>query len=103
MWTYEINGYDVTQIADGQDVHDPKYDHLRIDGALHHSAHLAMIEQRAAKAASSESVSHEGRDDEMMMMDVAGHEGHRATADREGVHECIFTYSIYPTQQFEDA
>ena len=108
-WTYEIDGYVVTQIDDGQDVHDQRYDYLRVDGALHHSAHLEMIGWNADSAsasakASSHSHGGHGGDDEMMMMDVAGHEGHRVLSDGPGgTHECLYTYSIYPTQQFEDS
>ena len=106
--TYEIDGYVVTQIADGQDVHDPKYDYLRVDGVLHHGAHVEMIgwnaDSATAKAASHSHEGHGGDNDETMMMDMAGHEGHRALSDGpEGAHECLYTYSIYPTQQFEDS
>jgi hypothetical protein len=85
-WTYQINGYNVTLVAYGDDVHDAKYDQFRVDGILHQSDHLEtfIIEQE----------------------DHGDHvHRHRRAATVDGLNTggiCVFTYSIYPTQEFED-
>jgi Adenylate and Guanylate cyclase catalytic domain len=133
-WSYMISGYDVTRISDSEDLHDPKYDYLHVDGYLHHhedaEASAETGDDRAQHdmdtTVHNDDVEHEMEMDDVEMdamtadledgmqhssspaSDHSGHrhrrriESHEHDGHRSSAGICSFTYSLYPTQEFED-
>jgi Adenylate and Guanylate cyclase catalytic domain len=112
-YTYEINGDHVTRISDSEDLHDPKYNYLRVEGSLHHEDLTANFEAEKEDDHGTEGDGMEDHDgveeepDQTLENDDVDHmnyEGDMEGREHTGhENECLFTYSLYPTEEFEDS